>query len=174
MRRPTGVLQWTAWLLTTGLGTGLSPVAPGTFGTLPGFVLVAVVHMLSAWYWKAALLAMVALLAVPIATWGERFFGEKDPHPVVIDEVVAMPITAVFAPPSPVWLVLAFLLNRALDIVKPPPARRLQALPGGWGIVIDDVLSGLYAGLILFALHRLAGAAIASRLPGWASAPLVG
>jgi phosphatidylglycerophosphatase A len=135
-------------------------------------LLVPVIHGLPIWYVQAAVLALLALVAVPIASWGERHFQTKDPSPVVIDEIISIPITAAFAPLSVAYLAIGFVLNRAADIVKPPPARQLQALPRGWGIVIDDVLSGLYAGLLLLLTHRFAGGWLASNLPSWLTTPL--
>lgn len=156
------------WALATGGGLGTIPIAPGTFGALPGFALAAAVHALDRPLLQVGLLLACSLAAVPIASWGERFYGRKDPPPVVIDEIVGLPITAAFVPPTPLHLAAAFLVNRALDIIKPFPARRLQALPGGWGIVIDDVVSSVYAGLMLAGGNRLAGEALAAGVPvGW-------
>lgn len=155
------------WALATGGGLGMASVAPGTFGTLPGFVLVGLIEVLPSAPARVAALTAAALLAVPIASWGERFFQSKDPSPVVIDEVIGLPITAAFAPASIVNLCLAFLLNRALDIAKPPPARQSQRLPAGWGIVIDDVISSIYAGLLLWAFNRVLGPHLAAALPSW-------
>lgn len=169
---PQGLAQRVMWCLTTGFGLGLAPVAPGTFGTLPGYLLLAAMHGLPGWPLRVAFLVLCAAVAIPIATWGERFFQTKDPHPVVIDEVVGLPITAAFAPPSLAYLVLAFLLNRVSDILKPFPARGLQRLPTGLGIVIDDVLSSIYAGLVLWGVYHFAGGRIGAMLPQWLTRPI--
>jgi phosphatidylglycerophosphatase A len=172
-KRPRGIGQWLAWGLVTGGGLGLSPFAPGTVGALPGFLLVAAIHALSSPLWAGALLAVAVLVSVPLATWGERFYGEKDPSPVVIDEIVALPITAAFAPCSATYLAVAFVFNRALDIMKPFPAHRAQRLPHGWGIVVDDVISGLYAGLLLWVLYRIGDEWIVTHVPAWATRVLI-
>lgn len=173
-RSPQGLSERLMWALTTAGGLGMAPIASGTFGTLPGLLLAPVIHLLPGWPLRAAALAGLGLIAVPIASWGERFFGEKDPGEVVIDEVVSMPLTAAFAPLSLIYLFVGFLLNRVLDIIKPPPARQAQALRAGWGIVVDDLISGVYAGLLLWVVHRYAGAWIGANLPGWMTRTLVG
>lgn len=72
-----------------------------------------------------------------------------DPSEVVIDEVVGMMVTLAYLPWSFISIGLGFLLFRVFDIIKPPPARQLERLPGGWGIVMDDVVAGIYANLAL-------------------------
>ena len=98
------------------------------------------------------ILLLVGSLAVAVYTAGvmARDWG-PDPGPVVIDEFVGYLVSVAFLPHS-IWIAVAgFFLFRALDIVKPPPARRLERLPGGWGIVLDDVAAGVYCQLILWA-----------------------
>lgn len=170
---PRGIAQRLLWAVCTGFGFGYARIAPGTFGTLPGFLLVAAVFALPGWPLKVAFLVVCSILAIPIATWGERFFQSKDPHPVVIDEIVALPITAVFGPASLFYLGLAFVLNRAADILKPFPARQLQRLPEGVGIVVDDLFSGVYAGLALWICHHFFDADLRNMLPGWMLMPLM-
>lgn len=172
-RPPAGVRERLMWALCTGGGLGYARFAPGTWGTLPGFLLVALVHTMPNLVAQGAILAALGLIAVPIASWGERFFQKKDPSPVVIDEIVSLPLTCAFAPMSLTYLGIGFVLNRIMDILKPPPARQAQALPAGWGIVVDDLVSGLYAGLALLLLHRFAGEWITVVLPGWMTRPLV-
>ena len=84
------------------------------------------------------------VLSIPASTRMERTHG-KDPHCVVIDEVVGMQIVLLSATPTMAGLVAAFALFRIFDVWKPFPIDRLQSLPGGWGIVVDDMLAGLYA-----------------------------
>lgn len=135
-------------LVATGLGSGYSPFAPGTAGSLVGLVL----------FWPLAgaspvvqLVAIVAACALGIfaADHAARTVGRKDPGLVVIDEIVGMWITLALLEPGPVLWVAGFFAFRAMDVFKPWPARALEALPGGWGIVLDDVVAGLYAHLLL-------------------------
>jgi phosphatidylglycerophosphatase A len=162
-----------AALLATGLGSGLSPIAPGTAGSAVGLAL--------AWLLASSLLAahvsivMVAvgllmsglaagLLGVAVSGPVCRALNSKDPGCIVIDEVsgqlFASAVVPLLAPRSPVltagaWI-LSFLLFRFFDVVKPWPIRRLQDLPGGWGVVADDVGGGLAAAAALAVLSGLA------------------
>ena len=143
-----------AWMVATVCGCGRAPVAPGTVGSLAALVI--------AWpLWRFAAFGpwhflILAILATTPAIWAAdvvaRETGSKDPGLVVADEVVgqwiALAGAARFNWKS--WLA-AFLLFRLFDVVKPPPARQLENVPGGAGIVLDDVASGIYAALVLFA-----------------------
>ena len=137
--------------LATGAYTGLAPVAPGTFGTLPGVALAPLVAMaagLGVAPYTLILLAIIAL-AVWVADRYAAEIGVKDPGSVVIDEIAGYLVTVAFLPVSMTTLGMGFLAFRLFDIVKPPPARQCEALPGGFGIVLDDVVAGLYANLAL-------------------------
>jgi len=149
--------RWIRFLATGG-GLGLSPVAPGTVGTLPG-VGLAVLFGLFGLGWRVQALAACVLtaIAIPICDAAERSYGTKDDHRIVADEYLTFPICVLGLPwmEHPWLLAAAFVVNRAMDIVKPPPARQLQALHGGAGIVLDDLFSSLYA----LALNHAAWAA---------------
>jgi phosphatidylglycerophosphatase A len=134
--------------LATGAFCGYLPVAPGTWGTLAAVPLYLALSRLSPPAWTLAL-AAVAALAVPLAGRMEREAGRKDPGVVVIDEVAGFLVTMFLIAPSPGRVAAGFLLFRAFDILKPPPGRRLERWPGGWGIVADDLVAGLYAHLAL-------------------------
>jgi len=132
---------------------GCSPFAPGTFGTLGG---VAIAWLLSgtAWFPVWALLVCAVLYAVsaPLGAWAERYAGRKDPGIFVIDEVIGYLITVLWtAGPSPLALLVAFFVFRFFDIVKPPPARAMERIRGGHGILLDDVVAGAW-GLVLVML----------------------
>lgn len=135
--------QVTLWL-ATGFGLGRCPIASGTVGTLPGLAIVAAVWPLGL-AWQAAVAVILPLCAIPICDIAERQFGRKDDGRIVADEYLTFPISMVGLPLSPWVLAMAFLSSRVFDIVKPPPARGLQALHGGLGIVVDDVVSSLYS-----------------------------
>lgn len=136
-----------AKLLATGLLSGYSPIAPGTAGTL----VAAVIYWLAPELRPLAGLTVISLLlfvGVAVSTPAERVWG-KDPGQVVIDEVVGFWVAVALLPKTPAVLVGGFFLSRFFDILKPPPARRLEDLPGGWGIMADDVVAGLYANIAL-------------------------
>ena len=146
--------------LATGFGLGYMPIASGTFGTLPGLLIVAAMARLSLPI--ASLLAfLLPILAIPICGHAERTFGTKDDGRIVADEYLTFPLTVLGIP----WLLhpwllgVAFVVHRVLDIIKPAPARQAQALHGGVGIVIDDVISSLYALAVNHVIVRLAGLA---------------
>ena len=144
-------------LLATGFGFGLSPVASGTAGTLLGSPIMLCLAPL----WTHSLLAqMIAalclvLLAVPICDVAEKHFGRKDDGRIVADEFMTFPIGLLGLPLSPWVLTLAFCTNRVFDVLKPFPANRLQRLPGGLGIVVDDGVAALYSLLVNHAVYYL-------------------
>ena len=136
----------------TGLGVGHLPLAPGTWASLATLVLVFGVHWLFPLHETIVLGSLVALLtpsAVVMSTRFSRSEGDPDPSRVVIDEIVGQMLCLLFVPVSAVSLGAGFLLFRFFDIVKPFPARSSEKLPGGMGIVCDDLIAGLYAGLCL-------------------------
>jgi phosphatidylglycerophosphatase A len=142
-----------AYGLATWFGCGYAPAAPGTAGTLGGMALAYACDRMFGWHPLAyAVLAAAALApAIWSATFVARDQSRKDPGLVVIDEVVGVWITLAGAATLnwKSWL-LAFLLFRIFDIWKPWPARQLEALPEGAGIVMDDVMAGIYGALVLF------------------------
>ncbi|HZZ70941.1 MAG TPA: phosphatidylglycerophosphatase A [Pirellulales bacterium] len=148
-------VTWAVWL-ATGLGIGFAPVAPGTWGTLWGLPLAWTIARLPGVVVPALVVIAVNLLGIPLCTAGARWFQKKDPGSVVFDEIGAMPIVLFlvpldFARPAQTWLVLglAFILFRLFDISKIPPARQLERLPDGLGIMADDWAAAVYAGVVL-------------------------
>jgi len=147
--------------IATGLGAGYFPVAPGTAGSLVGLALVIALQQTSldaAWLGisLAALAAVVFAVGVWAAGKAEKAFGRVDPGQVVIDEVMGQIITFL-ATPRISWagLIAGFILFRIFDIVKPFPARRCERFPGGWGIMLDDGVAGLYSLAALLILGRM-------------------
>jgi phosphatidylglycerophosphatase A len=128
------------WFASLG-PAGWSPIAPATVGSA---VVVAIGWFLPVPSLPAALAILAAgtLVAVWIATEAEKDLGH-DAGPIVIDEVIGQSIALFFAPHRPLVFVAAFFLFRLFDIWKPLGAREAQVLPGGWGIVADDVIAGL-------------------------------
>jgi phosphatidylglycerophosphatase A len=163
---------WLALAAATSFGVGFIPIAPGTFGSLVGLALyyffgaqAAFVHgrvsqtagpmyILPA----VAIAVVVALIGVWSADLSEKFLRRKDPGCIVVDEVSGqfLAYLVALAPLNWKYLLLGFILFRVLDIWKPFPARQAESLPGGWGIMVDDWVAGIYAGIGLWAA-RAAG-----------------
>lgn len=150
-------MQRLGFFLATCGPVGYVPVASGTFGAAIGILVWMLVDATGSAAVEAATIA--ALLAA--GTWGstiaERRLG-VDPSPVIIDEVVGMLVTLAFIELSAMGVVVGFLVFRVLDIVKPWPADRFEHLPGGLGIMADDVMAGVYGNLLLRAATALAPA----------------
>jgi phosphatidylglycerophosphatase A len=165
--------------IATGFYSGYLPGASGTWGSLVGLLIVAIPGVEQTGI-LLALILVGMVVGVPAAAAMARTEGHRlskvaaatkatmqpgahaspDPSIVVIDEIVGMWVTLVALPKSVVTYLLAFLAFRIMDIVKPEPARLLEHFPDGWGIMLDDVVAGLYANLathvILFVLGRIA------------------
>ena len=142
------VIDAGAKLVATGLGSGYSPIAPGTAGSIVGLLLFLPLAGL-AWPVQLAATAVLTLVGVFAAGRVARVVERKDPGLVVVDEVAGQWITFLALPVTPVTALAGFLLFRVMDIVKPWPARDLERLPGGLGIMADDVAAGIYAQLLL-------------------------
>jgi len=139
--------------LATGLFVGYIPFAPATFGSLWAFPMALLTGTSTPDYW----VTLVALLVIAVAS-AERVsqeMGEKDPREVVIDEIVAMYMALATFPLNFKVFLAGFLLFRMYDVIKPFPARRSESLPGGWGIVADDLVAGAYTWLSLKVLLLL-------------------
>lgn len=138
-------------LLATWFGSGLAPVAPGTFGTLATVPLYLAIVFWGLPWWVLPLLAVgVAALGVTVASRYERATGRHDPPEVVIDETAGYLLACSFAPLSWKTAVLAFVLFRVLDACKPATVQRLERLPGGWGVMADDLGAGAAAGVVVW------------------------
>ena len=134
---------------------GSSPVAPGTFGTLGG-VAIAWALRDTGNFLVWVLLVAAALYAVgrALAPWAEEYAGGKDPGFFVLDEVIGYLVTVAWtAGPSYLSLAASFVLFRFFDIAKPPPVKRFERIGGGDGILLDDVVAGVYAFLVLLVLR---------------------
>jgi len=150
MRRP-------AVLIATGFGIGQVPLAPATAASLAVAILLFAIASFAPSALAPLPVAAALVVLLPIAIWSsgeaEKELGH-DAHPIVVDEVVGMLASVVgiarFAEPNPaVALFAAFALFRFFDIVKPFPIRSSQRLPGGWGVVVDDLLAGIATNLVL-------------------------
>lgn len=136
-------------LIACGLGTGAMPVAPGTFGTLAAIPLYLLFTHLSVSMYVACLLALF-VLGVWLCAYTARALGTHDHPGIVWDEIVGYLITMTSVPFDWKWILAGFFLFRFFDIVKPWPIRWLdERIPGGFGIMLDDVLAGIYAAICL-------------------------
>ena len=151
-------------LASTFFYLGYSPFVPGTMGTLGAMALAFLLFLLPPGVSYGAVSMGIVLLSlalgVPLGSWAEKRFGKKDPGPFVLDEVMGyfVPLCLYMRTlPAPDELFAAFILFRLFDIAKPMPARKMEQLPGGWGIMLDDLVAGLVAlaGLSVYHAVRL-------------------
>ena len=150
---PSSIWKDPVQLLACGLGTGAMPVAPGTFGTLLAVPLYWFMQPLSL-VWYIGLTGLLFVLGIWLCGYTATKLGVHDHGGIVWDEVVGYLITMTFAPAGWEWIVLGFLLFRLFDIVKPWPIHWLdQHVSGGFGIMVDDVLAGVYAGIVLYVVQ---------------------
>ena len=138
---------------------GYAPVAPGTFGSAVGLAVYYVVRRQASTPIELGTIAVILVIGLWSATEAEHHFGGIDPGPVVIDEVIGMLMTLALHPVNVLGAITGFFIFRVLDVVKPWPARRLELLPGGFGVVLDDAMAGIYGNLLMWGLIRV--------LPGW-------
>jgi len=141
-----------AWLFATWFGCGYSPFAPGTVGSLAAILLAWPLSLLGFGRIHFLILALALLYpAVRSASTLATQSGRKDPQVIVIDEVLGQWLTLAGALRFDLLtFALAFGLFRLFDIWKPPPIRLIEQIPGGAGIVLDDMMAGAYAALVLF------------------------
>lgn len=145
-----------------GFGSGLAPVAPGTFGTVGALVCFLPFAPMAAG--QPLLYAITVVGLIVVAVWcseaGEAHYKRHDVGNIVIDEFAGFFVTMFLVPSNVRTLALAFVLFRFFDIVKIPPARQIdKGWPGGWGVVMDDVVSGVYACAVMHIAMRVAPAA---------------
>ena len=141
-------LKKIAWFIGTGSGVGLAPVAPGTFGTAAALLIYYVLPVPSG----SPIFLSIILVGLVVGIWATGILStdnNPDPGKVVWDEYVGFWITCFLLPKTWGWLILAFFIFRILDILKPWPIRRVESLPKGWGIMLDDVLAGIYGNLCI-------------------------
>jgi phosphatidylglycerophosphatase A len=143
-------------ILATGLGSGLSPFAPGTAGTLIG-VPICLLFFSAPWMLRLFFVISLSALSIYVAHQAEKIYGKTDDQRIVIDEIVGFQITMLPVAITGLHLCLAFVLFRIFDIWKPFPVNKLQDLPGGWGVVLDDVGAGIYASVVMLLLTVMGG-----------------
>jgi len=139
-------------LLAAGFGSGLAPFAPGTIGTLVGIPICLVCLPLT-WPLRFLVVVVLSALAIFISGRAEMIYQKKDDQRIVIDEIAGFQVAMLPVAITGLHLCVAFIFFRIFDIWKPFPIRNLQQLPGGWGVVIDDVAAGIYTGVVMLALN---------------------
>src|SRR5207302_1858998 len=144
-------------------GAGLAPIAPGTAGSAATALLLWLVPVSP--LGRGLACAIVTVAGVAASGRVERLVGEKDPGRIVIDEVAGMILSVLVLPLTPAVLLCAFLLFRVFDVVKPFPADRAQALPGGFGVMADDLIAGAYALALLAGVRAWLGVPAPERDP---------
>jgi phosphatidylglycerophosphatase A len=147
--------HWRVRLAATFFGAGTFPAASGTFGSMVALPFGIALLQLPAPFGRLALL-IAASAALAIGIWAATRYcashGVLDPSEVVIDEVAGQWLALVFASPDNPWHFLAaFLLFRFFDVAKIWPANWAESLPGGWGVMMDDIIAGLYAAALFYA-----------------------
>ncbi len=142
-----------AKIIATFFYVGLIPIGPGTFGTLAAIPLFYALSFTPI-YLYLAITVVIILISVWASTIAEQIFGKTDPGQVVADEVCGYLVTMILVPPTITNIFFGFLLFRIFDMTKPYPTRKFEKLPGGWGIVMDDVMAGVYSCVTLHILGR--------------------
>jgi phosphatidylglycerophosphatase A len=138
---------------------GFVPFVPGTWGSAAGVLLFVAMRRGGTPGYELGLIAAVAVIGTWAADRAERALARKDPGPIVIDEVLGMLLTLALLPASVSVVAAGFVIFRIYDVLKPFPVGRLERAPGGFGIMLDDTLAGVYANVTLRVLMAL--------VPGW-------
>jgi phosphatidylglycerophosphatase A len=139
---------------------GFFPIAPGTAGSAAGVALYLMLRGLGVSYLDFPIAVALFALGVWLGAAAEKALGSIDPGPVVIDEVMGMLLTLTLIPINWMGITLGFVIFRALDVLKPYPARQFERLPGGLGMMADDAMAAVYANLLLHAAYYLAPALV--------------
>lgn len=142
------------WIATF-FGIGKIPFAPGTWASLVAAPLFY--PLIERPILHAAILVVVYFLGVYTSGKYAKSLGETDPSSAVIDEVLGMGVAMLIIPKELPFVIMAIILFRLFDIWKPPPIRRIEKLPGGWGIMTDDLVAGFYALVWVHIGHILVG-----------------
>ena len=166
----TPVRKWLLRIVATSFGLGYMPFASGTWGTIPAvgiFVAIMTCAPAAAQVWLLAAATLLSSIAcVVVGNWAEPHWGRKDPGRVTIDEMAGYFLTVLLfhevgwhygIEMTLIRLVAwTFLITRIMDIIKIPPARQMEKLRGGWGILLDDLMASVYAAAVLHLMLRFA------------------
>jgi len=140
--------------IASGLGAGFSPVVPGTMGTL---IAIPIYYFISSISFPLYELTLVAFFFFSswVAEQAEQYWEKKDDRRIVIDEIMGFLVTMLWVTKTPLSIVSGFVLFRIFDILKPFPIRHLERVKSGFGVVLDDVLAGIYSNILLHLVLRL-------------------
>ncbi|MDY6935390.1 MAG: phosphatidylglycerophosphatase A [Spirochaetota bacterium] len=144
--------MWWKRLLFTGLYTGYSPIASGTTGSLLALVIYVFEYLIFgdiSWVLNVVIVLVMLYPSIRLGDAGEIYFGKEDPSEIVLDEIMGYWISVLFYPFSWKIAILAFLIFRFIDILKPYPLYKLQELKGGLGVMLDDYVAGILTNLLL-------------------------
>lgn len=140
-------------LFVTACYLGYVPVISGTFGSMGGLIIYYFIKD-SSLYFFASVIIVLFVAGCYGATRAEEYFGRKDSSEIVIDEVVGMLITLFLVPFSWKYMIAGFVIFRIMDIIKPYPGRAAEKIKGGPGVMLDDVVAGIYANTVMQILIR--------------------
>ncbi len=145
-------MKYFVFFWATGFGVGFSPIVPGTMGTL---VAIPVYYFLSSIPFPLYELTLLSFFFFSswISGQAEQYWCRKDDRRIVIDEIMGFLITMLWLPRGFGLILLGFLLFRFFDILKPFPIRRLERAKSGYGVVLDDVLAGIYSNIVLHLIN---------------------
>lgn len=146
-------INWFDKFLGSGFFTGYVPFASGTFGSIAASIIYFIIPESENILLLLGLIIIFFIYGVYVSYKFENVYG-KDPAECTIDEVVGTWIALLNIPKSFLLVVISFFIWRALDIIKPFPARKSESLPGGWGIMVDDVISAFYTFLLMQILYH--------------------
>ena len=134
-------------MIATVFGLGSVPFASGTAGSLAGLLLCMLLHKYVILY--VLVFAALFIAGVISSERVEKDYGFKDPSEVIIDEFACVFMVYLFIPLTPFYVITGFILYRVIDILKIPPMKAIERIKGGWGIMLDDLMAGIYANLVL-------------------------
>lgn len=140
-------------MVSSGLYVGYAPVAPGTVGSIWGMLIYLQLRDYPSLY--ILMVVLLFVLGFSICAKAEEIFGKKDSPRIVIDEIASMGLVYLFIRPTWFMIILGFILFRIFDIIKPPPARKMQELPGSKGVMLDDLVAACYTIIMLFVLGKV-------------------
>ena len=138
-----------AFAIGTVFKTGYIPIAPGTIGSIVGLLVFWLIKDSASFTVEVLVVTILFFVGVWASTIVEQVLQRQDPGVVIVDEVVGMLVALMLLPPTTTVIFLAFFLFRLFDIVKPYPARWCEQLSRGWGIMMDDVVAGLYVNVLI-------------------------
>jgi len=141
--------------------TGYAPLASGTVASFAALIVYLLLPV-AALGWLLPLLGVLLFVGgIPATSWMANRYEDEDPSQATVDEGAVMLLVLVGLPREWGFVLLAFALFRVFDIFKPPPCKAAERLPNGWGIMVDDLVAGVYAGIILWAIY------LADLMPAW-------